>query len=123
MERVRNQVIKTKGEKKKKMLSQVVGGIFGIGLLAVGMTIINNYDRMKEIEIRWERLNFVMDGEKKEKKDTGITLNAKEDKGLLTTNEETEGILEKTSNIEENEEWEIKEDIEKNKKTQMNKGD
>ena len=122
MERVRNQVIKTKDDKKKRMLSQVVGSIFGIGILAVGITIINNYDRMKEIEIKLERLNFVTDSKKEEKvkENTGITLNSKEDKGVLTTNEEMEGILEKTSNAEKKEGVELK-NIEGDDENQTNK--
>ncbi|MBQ4521699.1 MAG: LysM peptidoglycan-binding domain-containing protein [Lachnospiraceae bacterium] len=71
--RVRSQVAKGEKKKKKNLMPQVVSFIFATGMLAIGITIINNYDKMRNLEIKLEQLNLTMNQGQQEE---NLTLNA-----------------------------------------------
>lgn len=71
--RVRNQVTKAERRKKKNLMPQVVSFIFATGMLAIGITIMNNYDKMRKLEMKLEQLNLTMNQGQQEE---NLTLNA-----------------------------------------------
>lgn len=71
--RVRNQVTKAERRKKKNLMPQVVSFIFATGMLAIGITIMNNYDKMRKLEMKLEQLNLTMNRGQQEE---NLTLNA-----------------------------------------------
>lgn len=83
--RVRSQVAKGEKKKKKNLMPQVVSFIFGTGMLAIGITIINNYDKMKNLEIKLEQLNLTMNQDQQE---TDLTLNAMAEGVLSSSTDE-----------------------------------
>ena len=54
-------------------MPQVVSFIFATGMLAIGITIMNNYDKMRKLEMKLEQLNLTMNQGQQEE---NLTLNA-----------------------------------------------
>lgn len=88
--KVRSQVAKAERTRKRNLVPQVVSFIFGTGMLAIGITIINNYDKMKSLEIKMEQLNFTMSQDQTEK---DFVLNATGDEGLSSIMDDSSLLL------------------------------
>ena len=98
--RVRNQVTKAERRKKKNLMPQVVSFIFATGMLAIGITIMNNYDKMRKLEMKLEQLNLTMNQGQQEE---NLTLNAGiHDSAYLETGENISPITEEMKDTGEN---------------------
>ena len=98
--RVRNQVTKAERRKKKNLMPQVVSFIFATGMLAIGITIMNNYDKMRKLEMKLEQLNLTMNQGQQEE---NLTLNAGiHDSAYLETGENISPFTEEMKDTGEN---------------------
>lgn len=76
--RVRSQVRRGEKKRKKNLVPQVAGFIFATGMLATGITVMNNYDKMRILETKLERLNLTME-KKQEEENVILNEGEKED--------------------------------------------
>ena len=98
--RVRNQVTKAERRKKKNLMPQEVSFIFATGMLAIGITIMNNYDKMRKLEMKLEQLNLTMNQGQQEE---NLTLNAGiHDSAYLETGENISPFTEEMKDTGEN---------------------
>ena len=98
--RVRNQVTKAERRKKKNLMPQVVSFIFATGMLAIGITIMNNYDKMRKLEMKLEQLNLTMNRGQQEE---NLTLNAgNHDSAFLENGENISSSTEEMKDTGEN---------------------
>ena len=98
--RVRNQVTKAERRKKQNLMPQVVSFIFATGMLAIGITIMNNYDKMRKLEMKLEQLNLTMNQGQQEE---NLTLNAGiHDSAYLETGENISPFTEEMKDTGEN---------------------
>ena len=65
--KVRTQVGTLGKKKKKNLLTQFAGFIFATGILATGVTVMNNYDKMRILENKLEQLNLSMNQKQEDK--------------------------------------------------------
>ncbi|MBQ3512974.1 MAG: LysM peptidoglycan-binding domain-containing protein [Lachnospiraceae bacterium] len=107
--RVRSQVAKSEGKKKKNLMPQVAGFIFATGMLAIGITIMNNYDKMRNLEIKLEQLNLTMNQGQQEE---NLTLNASGNPSTsLIADENLSSFTEEGDGTEEGDSTEGNQDI------------
>ena len=90
-------------------MPQVAGFIFATGMLAIGITIMNNYDKMRNLEIKLEQLNLTMNQGQQEE---NLTLNASGNPSTsLIADENLSSFTEEGDGTEEGDSTEGNQDI------------